>query len=97
MRTRSFLKDGIELVLERCYFARYERLYVNGTYIGRKETLKGGLYSFKILEGKTLIPYKVLTSIWMSDIALFRNGSRIMDKEEVPIVMARLYHDFELV
>ena len=97
MRTRRFFKDDLELVLERCFFAKYERLYVNGMFVGKKNSSWGNLYSFKVQEGKTLVPYKVLTALLMSDTALFRNGSRIIDKEEVPILKARLYHELELV
>jgi len=43
MRTRIFVIDKVEIWIERCHFANYERLYINGGFIARKDTAYGAL------------------------------------------------------
>lgn len=97
MRTRIFVIDRLEICIERCRFSNYERLYINDQFIASKDTSYGSWYSFRFKEGKTLIPYRLNTGFWMNDIRLFRDGSRVVFNEEIPIVEARIFYDFELV
>jgi len=97
MKIRNFLIYNLNISLERCHTNNYERLYINGEFIASKDTAYGSTYLFQLPEGRTLIPYKLTTGLQMSNIQLFRKGSKVVSREKEPIVEAPLCHNFELI
>ena len=97
MKIRNFVIHNLDISVERCYSNNYERLYINGEFIASKDTAYGSTYFFRLPEGRSLISYKLTTGLRMSNIQLFRDGSRVISREEDPIVEAPLCHNFELI